>query len=267
MEPVFNQWSLDKAQELAGYYIEAYKNVSFEIDARLAAISDGAELSRYATTRLKALQRHIKAELDRLTDQLTGLVRPILAEVHELTLDEIISMGREPSFACFQGAAASEYVKQGTLLEQFTISTLRNYSQELLQQVKSTLHLATIQRQPVNQTAARIRQLFGQAGQPLGNRLGLYGSSGAAAKASRLVITEAARARALGHAHFIQNTPDIIGVRIRHGEGPCPSKVCPKRAGRYEGREKAIKEVKALPRHPWCRCYVQYEYKPLDWSF
>jgi hypothetical protein len=266
MEPAFNQWSIDKAQVLAELYAQAFQNLAEQIQNRLTVIEHGADLSAFETARLKALQRHIKKEIERLTSQITALVPPLLDEVHELTLDEIRMQAAEPSFSMFQGATAAEYFKQGTLLEEYITTTLKNYSQELLQQVKSTLHLAEIQRTPVNQTSAKIRQMFGQAGQPMGNRLGLYGSSGAAAKASRLVITESARARALGHAHFIKNTPEITGVIIRHGAGPCPSKICPKRAGEYRGRDRAIKEVLKLPRHPWCRCYVQYIYQDIDWA-
>ncbi|MCF8032864.1 MAG: hypothetical protein K9K66_07620 [Desulfarculaceae bacterium] len=262
----FDRWSLEQARELAGLYVQAHKNLSREIEARLRRVLEGEELSAKAMLRLRSLLKHIEAELERLTAQAEGQIRPLLDEAEELTREEIAAMAREPQWNLFEGSAAAEYVRQGTLLEQNMASTLKGYSADLLAKVKRILNLAVMERRSWNHTARLIQRAFGDAGRPLGRRLGYYGSTGAAAQAARLVVTELARARSLGHQHHIKHDPDIIGVIIHHGAGPCRTGVCPRRAGRYMGKDNALAELRRIPRHPWCRCWPEYIYENLNFD-
>ncbi|MCF8042055.1 MAG: hypothetical protein K9L19_00080 [Desulfarculaceae bacterium] len=267
MDPYrFDRWSLGQAWELAGLYAQAHDHLAREIEERLRRVLAGEELSARATLRLRSLIKHLEAELDRLTTQAVGRIRPMLDRAEELTREEIAAMAQEPQWNIFEGSAAAEYVRQGTLLEQNMASTIKGYSADLLGRVKRILNLAVIERRPWNQTARLIQRAYGDAGRPLGSHLGYYGSTGAAAQAARLVVTELARARSLGHQHYVKHDSDIAGIVVHHGGGPCRTGVCPRRAGRYMGRENALAEIARIPRHPWCRCYVQYIYQKLDWA-
>ncbi len=260
----FDQWSLDQARELAGLYAQAHKNLAREIETRLRRMLDGEELSAHATLRLKALVKHIEAELDQLANKVKYRIRPMLDRADELTREEIASLAKEPQWNIFEGSTAAEYLRQGTMLEQHMESTLRGYSDELLGKVKRILNLAVIQRHPWNHTARLIQRAFGAAGRPVGKRLGYYGSTGAAAQAARLVVTELARARSLGHQHYVKHDADIAGIEVHHGAGPCRTGICQRRAGRYMGKEKALAELRRIPRHPWCRCWINYIYPKTD---
>lgn len=262
----FDKWSLAQAGELAGLYATAHGNLSREIEGRLMRELDGEALSPGGTLRLKALLKHIEAELGQLTGEVKGLVKPMLARADELTKAEIATMAKSMQWFIFEGSAAAEYQRQGTMLEQHMETTLAGYSSDLLGKVKSILNLAVLERRAWGHTARLVQRAFGAAGRPLGSGLGYYGSTGAAAQAARLVATELARARSLGHRHYIKNDPDLTGVIINFGGGPCRTGICQRRAGRYMGKEKALAELRRIPRHPWCRCHPQYIYQELDWS-
>lgn len=262
----FGNWSLEQAREVAGLYTRAHDDIAREIERRLARVLAGDDLSAKATLRLRSLIKHLEAELERLADRVAGTVKPILAQAEELTREEIAKIAREPAFNMFEGSAAAEYLRQGTLLEQHMESTLRGYSAELLAKVKTILNLAILERRAWTQTARLIQRAFGEAGRPLGSKLGYYGSSGAAAQAARLIVTESARMRSLGHQHYIKHDPDLIGINVHFGGGPCRSGICQRRAGRHLGKEKALAELARIPRHPWCRCYVDYIYPNLDFD-
>jgi hypothetical protein len=258
----FTAWTLEEARAVQALYQQAYENVKAEVEEHLRRQAETGKASPAAIQRLKALERHLADEIEALTARVEKRAVKTTREARKLGAREAKAMGRELSaslrFDVFSGPRASEYLRQGTLLDRYTASTARNYSRELLRRVKGQLYLATLQRHPWQQTARAIQKSFGEAGHPKGKRLGLRGSSGAAAKASRLVVTEAARARSLAHQHFIEHNPLIVGVRINFGGGPCPTGICQQRAGRYMGRKVALKELDRLPRHPWCRCYPTY---------
>jgi hypothetical protein len=120
----------------------------------------------------------------------------------------------EPQWNLFSGEIAAEYLRERTLLEQHMGSTLKFYDHELLGKVRRILNVGVLTRQSWTETARQIQKAFGDSGRPMGEKLGFYGSTGAAARAARLVVTELARARALGHHHYVKHDDDVIGIKV-----------------------------------------------------
>ena len=231
-------------------YLDSYNAVVDRISSRMKSELDGKDISQWATARLKAVRDAIKDELNSLDKQIAGITNESMDNVQKQVGHLAVTSGVGKSFETFLDRDIRSYVYRGAFLRDFMQSTNRNYTAELLTKAESVIKMGVIQRKSWGEVVTDLRQ----------NAWGLEPYQRATSityKARRLARTELARSRALAIREFVDSDPDMIGVRISFGGGPCPSGICYDLVGEYykDGSDRGWPPPD-LPAHPNCRCCI-----------
>jgi len=229
-------------------YLDSYNAVIDRIGSRMKSELDGKDISRWATARLKAVRDAIKDELNDLDKQIAGITNESVDNIQKQVGHLAAASGVGKSFETFLDRDIKAYVYKGAFLRDFMQSTNRNYTAELLTKAESVLKMGVIQRKSWGEVVTDLRQ----------NAWGLEPYQRATSityKARRLARTELARARSMAVDEFVNSDPDMIGVIISFGGGPCPNGVCYDLVGEYykDGSGKGWPPPQR-PFHPNCRC-------------
>ncbi|MBU4577104.1 MAG: hypothetical protein KJ576_20990 [Proteobacteria bacterium] len=271
----YNKWSNAEVEKVKAYYEAGFKGIQAELAQVLAKQATGKPVGPATQLRLKSLLEHLNAEVAKMNKAIGKAVVDMIDQAATMSKAEVQDMAHsEASFAMFQSTGEASYLRDIALIKEVAASTINSYGHAMVSACEQHIKLGVVQRSPWQEIANKVRGEYGAAGEPWGNNMGKYGSTGAAAKAARLVRTELSRMRTITHKQYTDNDKDVIGIRVNFGGGACPG-ICQPKAGAYYYHDRTKKRGKGpdarvimakMPFHPNCRCFVNYIYRPLDWE-